>query len=129
MSVISKVKSLLSDSERPCFMAQSMYHKAWPSESDYSLYILIILRKQIPDGIRLRKPCLKRFRPMKGEDGAGTGFHILVIREARQLTGCLIGKADFIIRGDIAKGAVGITPGLAFDHGDVFAQFVLFSLR
>jgi hypothetical protein len=44
-----KVKPLLSNSERPCFMAQSMYHKAWPSESDYSLHILIILQKKNPD--------------------------------------------------------------------------------
>ena len=75
----------------------------------------------IADGIRLRKPCLERFRPVKGEDGTGTVFHILIIREARQLAGCLISKADLVIRSHIAEGAVGIAAGLSFDHGDVFA--------
>ena len=75
----------------------------------------------VADGIRLRKPCLKRFRPVKGEDGTGTVFHILIIREARQLAGCLISKADLVIRSHIAEDAVGIAAGLSFDHGDVFA--------
>ena len=47
----------------------------------------------IADGIRLHKPCLERFRLVKAKDGTGTVFHILIICEARQLTGCLIGKS------------------------------------
>lgn len=80
-------------------------------------------------GNRLHKPSLQRFRPVKGEYGTGTVFHILIIRETRKLVGYLISKADFIVCSHISEGAAGIATGLAFDYGNVFTQHILLRLN
>ena len=62
---------------------------------------------------------------MEGKHAPGTVFDISIIRKTGELSGGLIGKADFILGGYIFEGAVGIASGLPLDHSDVLAQLVL----
>ena len=83
----------------------------------------------VANRIRLGKERLQGLRAMEREDPARAVFFICVIREAGQLAGGLVGKADAVIGFNIFEGAVGVATGLLFNGGNILSQVVLFGFN
>ena len=82
----------------------------------------------VAEGIRLFEQRREGFRPVKRKDFAGPVLDIRIIREAGQLIGGFVSKADAVFAFDPLKRAVCIPGGLLLHRGDIFSGFAFLGL-
>ena len=78
----------------------------------------------VTDCGRVFKKLCQSLRTVKVEDAARTVFLISVISKAGKFPRSFVGKANGIITFNPLEFAVGITPGLGFNNGNVFSGLI-----
>ena len=85
-----------------------------------------IVFEEVPHGVFLFHKPFEGFGTVKPKHFARAVFYVVVIGKLDYLVGGLVSKTDFVVGFDIFEGAVGVSCGLLFHEGEVFARFCSF---